>query len=259
MRYVHGARHREELVMTTAGDGLTLPSNADHPQHRGRRVLQVSGWAVVVLLALIGFLAALNRLVLLLLAASSHVTPATGSVDATYARHAPTMLLHVTFGLLFMLLGPLQFVRRLRAAHPQVHRWCGRVYIVAGLVLGVSALSIVFRFPVGGLNESTAVVFAAAIFLFSLVRAYLYIRQRDVVHHREWMIRAFSLGLAISTDRIVLVLLLIFTMRPFGEVFGIATWISFSLTLLAGEVWVNLTRPATSVARPRATPTSTRR
>jgi uncharacterized membrane protein len=233
--------------VSAAGGQLSLRTG--RPSGRARlRALRAGGWAAVVLLALIAIVAAITRFALLV--STSPAGSTTDPFGATYAKHGPTMLFHVVFGLAFMLLGPLQFVRRLRSAHPQVHRWCGRIYIVAGFVLGISALSIVLRFPIGGVNESTAITFAAAIFLFSLARAFVYIKRRDVVHHREWMIRAFALGLAISLDRIVLVLFLVFTGRPFSELFGVALWVSFSFMAVAGEIWINWTRPPRAVPAP---------
>jgi len=55
--------------------------------------------------------------------------------------HYPILtLVHIVPGLLFMLLGPLQFSSTIRARHLRWHRWSGRVFVVCGVVIGISAL-----------------------------------------------------------------------------------------------------------------------
>ena len=97
-------------------------------------------------------------------------------------------LLHIVPSLLFVLLVPLQFVSSLRAHHPSVHRWTGRVTLSLGVVLGGSALWLSAH-PVGGLAESTATIFFACLFLFALGKAWRYIRNGRVELHREWATR----------------------------------------------------------------------
>jgi len=58
------------------------------------------------------------------------------------------------------------------------------------------------RMPaIGGINQATATTLFATFFLFALCKAFWYIRQREVALHREWMIRAFAVGLAVATIR----------------------------------------------------------
>jgi len=54
---------------------------------------------------------------------------------------------------------------------------------------------------IGGVNQAAATTLFALFFLFALANAWRHIRRREVVLHREWMIRAFSIGLAIATIR----------------------------------------------------------
>jgi len=50
-------------------------------------------------------------------------------------------------------------------------------------------------------QSGSATTLFATFFLFALCKAFWHIRRREVALHREWMIRAFSIGLAVATIR----------------------------------------------------------
>jgi hypothetical protein len=119
--------------------------------------------------------------------------------------------------------------------------------LLCGLVIGVSALVMSFGMPsIGGVDQAAATTLFAMFFLFALGKAYRHIRRREIVLHREWMIRAFSIGLAVATIRPIIGLFFA-TSRLSGltphEFFGTAFWIGFVLHLIAAEVWIQWTRP----------------
>ena len=62
--------------------------------------------------------------------------------------------------------------------------------------------------------------------------------------HREWMIRAFAVGLAVATIRPIIGIFFatnrISGMAP-HEFFGIAFWIEFTLHLIVAEAWIHAT------------------
>src|SRR5689334_14523150 len=61
-------------------------------------------------------------------------------VDAGFSAHPLLTFAHMLPGLAFMLLGPLQFVPSLRARRPALHRLSGRLVLVSGVIVGVTAL-----------------------------------------------------------------------------------------------------------------------
>jgi hypothetical protein len=82
--------------------------------------------------------------------------------------------------------------------------------------------------------------------LFALGKAFRHILQREIALHREWMIRAFSIGLAVAPIRpIVAVFFATSCLSGLTtyEFFGSAFWIGFVLHLIAAEVWIQRTRP----------------
>ena len=166
-----------------------------------------------------------------------------------YLRHPILTMIHIVPGLLFMILGPFQFSQSIRARHLQWHRWNGRIFMTIGFIIGVSALLMSFTMQsIGGVNQAAATILFGFFFLFALSKAFWHIRRRQVTLHRQWMIRAFAIGLAVATIRPI-VGIFFATSRFSGltpvQFFGTAFWIGFVLHLIAAEAWIHATLPQT--------------
>ena len=172
------------------------------------------------------------------------------ALDAGFAGHVALTLVHILPGGLFLVLAPLQFMPSMRRKHLQLHRWMGRVLVVCGLIIGVSALVMSYKMNIGGLNETAATSLFAIVFLICLIKAYLHIRRKEVMRHREWMIRAFGVGLGVATTRPIVGMFFAFRKLTPHEFFGIAFWLGFSITFLAAEAWVDYTRQPTADGAP---------
>jgi uncharacterized membrane protein len=169
--------------------------------------------------------------------------PQAPGFDAHFAQYPLLTLVHIIPGILFMILGPFQFIRGIRSRYLMVHRWSGRIFVALGFVIGFTALAMSFFMSIGGTVERAATTLFALIFLFALGKAFLHIRRREIALHREWMIRAFAIGLAVATVRPIVGMFFAFSGLSPQEFFGIAFWIGFTLHLIAAEVWINYTRP----------------
>jgi uncharacterized membrane protein len=212
-------------------------------------------WYGVIFLAVIGVAVAVRRMVHVVpIVLRGYHPPAAptnprlaqfAALDDLFARYPILTLVHIVPGLLFMILGPLQFNPTIRARHLRWHRLSGRVFVVCGLVVGISALAMSFGMPaIGGVNQAAATTVFGTLFLFALCRAFWHIRRGEVALHREWMIRAFAIGLAVATIRPIIGMF--FATSPFTgltprEFFGIAFWIGFVVHLIAAETWIHAT------------------
>jgi uncharacterized membrane protein YsdA (DUF1294 family) len=203
-------------------------------------------WSITLFLVLIGVVIVIRRTMHLFLTSPAPSRfPEAAEMDAGFARHRLLTMLHIVPGLLFILLGPLQFVRSLRVRWPGLYRWSGRVFLVSGMIVGITALVMSPQLAIGGANETAAATLFALVLLFSLIKAYLYIRARNVALHREWMIRAFAVGLAVATVRPIVGVF--FATRSITHLsprdfFGTAFWLGFTIQLMAAEIWINYTR-----------------
>jgi hypothetical protein len=196
-------------------------------------------WVIVVVLVIIGLAAVGGRLA----DPFGGVGPASSDgTEAGYVQFPGLTMLHIITGALFMIFGPLQFVGAIRRRFLQFHRWSGRVFVASSVVIGVTALIMGVVMPIGGPNETAATTFFALIFLFAVVKAFIQVRRRHIAQHREWMLRAFAVGLAIATIRPIVAMFFFLTDLSPREFFGIAFWLGFGAHLIAAEIWIQCTR-----------------
>ncbi|HWI45593.1 MAG TPA: DUF2306 domain-containing protein [Rubrobacter sp.] len=160
----------------------------------------------------------------------------------------PTIVaLHVILGGVYLTLAPFQFVKGIRSRHLTYHRWTGRLLVAIGVVVGVTALFMGLVIPKAGWPERVVIGFFGGLFSIALVKGFLHVRAGRVALHREWMIRAFAVGLAIATARLIFFpALLITTADPtdglFGTLLVVALAVAFVLNTSAAELWIRATR-----------------
>ncbi|GGJ22613.1 DUF2306 domain-containing protein [Neoroseomonas lacus] len=147
--------------------------------------------------------------------------------------------LHSLAGVLFGVLGPLQFVRALRRRFGTLHRLSGRVFVLAGMGLALSGLALLLR--VGsiatGLLDAVRGVFGLAL-IAVLVLGVWAARAHAMVRHRAWMIRAYAIGMGSGTVALVMFpVYLISGEPPTGLTTDIVVVGMWLLTIAVGE-WV---------------------
>lgn len=123
-------------------------------------------------------------------------------IRATLQANAAIVLTHAFSSALALAAGPLQFWNRLRSAAPAAHRWIGRLYFYAGVLLGaISGLYLALH-AYGGPVSRVGFGALAIAWLYTGLRALLAIRAGDVPGHRRWMIRNYALAFAAVTLRL---------------------------------------------------------
>jgi hypothetical protein len=159
-------------------------------------------WSAVIFLALFGVAVAVRRIVylvpILIRGYSSPVVSNSGAaqfvaLDEVFARHPVLTMIHIVPGLLFMILGPLQFSTTIRARHLQWHRLNGRVFLGCHRCFGADHE---FRYAFDWrVNQAAATVLFGTFFLFALCKAYRHIRHREVSSSQMDDTRLCGLGL----------------------------------------------------------------
>ena len=171
----------------------------------------------------IGVAVVMRRLVAL--AHPSQSAPAQlAELDAVFASHAALTVSHIVPALVFVLLAPLFYWRRLEGAV-----WLERLLFGAGAVVGVTAYAMSV-FAVGGWVERSAVLVFNSLFLYALGRSFVSMRRGDRLTERRWMTRAIAVLLGIATTRPVMGVFFATSrlthLEP-KQFFGIAFWIGF--------------------------------
>lgn len=207
-------------------------------------------WIALIVLCLIALAATVRRGVALLHPPKSYPLAELAHLDARFAAQRLLTFAHIIPAFVFALLVPFQFAARIRARHPALHRWNGRILISAGTVAGLTGLALVLH-PIGGAVEVAAILTFDALFLTSLWNAYRFARQRNFVQHREWMLRAVAVALGVATVRPIMGIFFATSrsthLTP-HDFFGWAFWLGFTLNTVAGEIWIRRTRAAGKAA-----------
>jgi uncharacterized membrane protein len=213
-------------------------------------------YTIVILLSLIGAAVVVRRTlnVVPVLVNGYHApAPATNStiaqfrkVDDTFARYPVLTLIHILPALLFIAIGPFQFNKNIRNKYPQWHRRMGRIFLICGMIIGLTGFVMSIVMPaIGGVNQAASTVMFSILFLYALYKAFRHIRNGNSTLHREWMIRAYAIGLAVATIRPIIGVFFAtsrFTGLTPYEFFGTGFWIGFVLHLVIAEAWINHTR-----------------
>ncbi len=158
--------------------------------------------------------------------------------DVAYLMTLPLPYwLHAAAGVAFGIIGPLQFGRVLAGRFGWLHKALGRVFVVAGAVLGLSGLRLLLAFH----GSSTWLLDAARItggiaLLIALALALRAIQDRDVPSHRAWMIRAYAIGVGQSLIAFILFPIYLITGEPpVGLLSDLTVVISWAISIWLGE------------------------
>jgi len=204
-------------------------------------------WTFFLLLCFIAVAAALQGIVMLALPLPAPRDASLASLNNAFAARRALTLAHIIPALFFAILLPAWFSRRVRT-RIRLHRRITQAMFILGVIIGVTAFFLSLH-PVGGLNEASAVILYDGLFLFCLGRAWFLWRRGDLLLHREWMTRGIAVLLGIATTRPVMGVFFAtrsITHLSFNQFFGIAFWIGFTSTYIAGEAWLRA-HPATGV------------
>ena len=112
-----------------------------------------------------------------------------------YLQHEFALGGHVLGGILALLIGPFQFVGRLRRRFVPMHRFMGATYVASATALGVTGL-ILAPTAYTGLVASAGFTVLDLAMLFTTFTAVRMIVAGRYGEHRRWMIRSFSLIMA---------------------------------------------------------------
>lgn len=221
---------------------MTIAASLPPPgRTRVARTRRSSAWLVVGLVVFSALPLTFGILRLMQLAGLSDVMPEASAP-------AIPLVSHIIGALAYTLLGAIQFSPEIRRRWPAWHRIAGRLALVgAALVVG-SALWLTAAYVTpsfGGLVLAGLRVAVAAAMAASIALGLAAVLRREISRHREWMIRAYALGLGAATQMLVLMVAEIVTGGPPTDL---------DRALLMGLAWgLNLTVAEWRIRRGRVT------
>lgn len=140
----------------------------------------------------------------------------------------PTLAhLHYLLGSIYMICGPIQFIKGLRTNFPVIHRWNGYLFFGALACLIVDGLAYTAPFyavTIGGFPWEMFIFVLAIQQAVSASIALYYALNKNFVAHREWMIRNVGTMYCIPVIRLVTMFV-----SPIGKYYFVRILPLFSL------------------------------
>ena len=168
-----------------------------------------------------------------------------GPLARRFAEYITPLLFHAGGGIVALSLGVWGFWGRFRNRYLWLHRWLGRVYLLAVLVGGTAGFYMALT-AFGGLPARIGFVMLALLWLATGATAYLRIRRGEVRLHREWMIRNYALTFSAVMLRVWLPLFMALGF-DFPEAYTTVAWLCWVPNLLVAELIVGGGRRAARV------------
>jgi hypothetical protein len=140
---------------------------------------------------------------------NGHVAGATGNnvVVAT----------HLLFAFLITVSGAIQLLPWLRQRYPKVHRWNGRLYLLAAVVMAIGGLIMVWaRTKPGTMVRDIGIALDAVLILWFAAMALRHALARRFDLHRRWALRLFLAVSAVWFFRVALIAWIAAWGRPVG-------------------------------------------
>ena len=142
---------------------------------------------------------------------------------------------HVACGLLAVVIGPLQFWPRIRRDHLRVHRIAGRIYVVAVVAGSIASWGMAARIT-GAPAYSIGLACLGLAWITTTLMAFVAIRRKNLLQHRQWMVRSYVVTFAFVTFRLADDVLGSWKILDGDERSKLLAWGCWAIPLLVTEV-----------------------
>jgi len=102
----------------------------------------------------------------------------------------PVMMVHIIFACVAMLAGAVNFSNLVLTRYRSFHRANGYLYVIAVCIVDITS-GYMAPFATGGKINSMAFNFINLIWLLMTIAAVVFIKRKQVMKHRKWMIRSY--------------------------------------------------------------------
>jgi uncharacterized membrane protein len=146
-----------------------------------------------------------------------------------FADYSFWFVAHMVGATCSLFLGPVQFWKSIRTKYTRYHRLAGKVYIIGTLVAAVSAFRLALVFNCVGCRYS--LIPLSVLLFITTACAWYAIRTRNVVAHKQFMVRSYVCALAFVLVRLDRLLPIDFIFDPIldDNVYGVVTEWTFSI------------------------------
>lgn len=140
-----------------------------------------------------------------------------------------TFRTHIFLGLVAIVIGPFQFMKKIRNNQKTFHRVIGYIYTVSIFFSGLSGLAIA-QFAMGGWKTTVGFSILSLAWLYTIIKAISSIRVGEVLNHKKWMFLSYGLTFSAITQRTLLLIPLL-TEIKFIPIYQLSAWLPWLLNL----------------------------
>ncbi|MFN0276339.1 MAG: DUF2306 domain-containing protein [Chitinophagales bacterium] len=180
--------------------------------------------------------------ILMLLIVLQYIPPGTDTaflgIKQEYIQmpiYLPAFYVHVFTAIFALPAGLTQFSKYIQKKHKAFHRFNGKVYVAAVVLVGAPSGFIIGIYANGGISSQIAFCLLSVLWFYFTVRAYSEARRKNFIAHKKFMYRSFALTLSAITLRAwKYILVYLFHPQPM-DVYIIVAWLGWVLNLLIAE------------------------
>jgi hypothetical protein len=148
--------------------------------------------------------------------------------------------IHIFAGMFCIGCALLQFSSAILKKRKAIHIWSGRIYVLVVLLLGAPTGMYMSFFAKGSNAEKGLFMFMAIAWFFFTLKGFTTILQKNVLAHKNWMIRSYAMALTAVTFRIYYLILYVYNVELTLN-YEVSLWISVVGNLLVAE-WLIYTK-----------------
>ncbi|WP_379968103.1 DUF2306 domain-containing protein [Ectobacillus sp. sgz5001026] len=139
------------------------------------------------------------------------------------------LYLHITCGILALVIGPFQFVESFRKRNIRMHRLLGSIYIWSILISFPISCYLAY-YATGGVPSTIAFTVLNIFWITATILALKKVKERNIAEHQNWMLRSYAITWVFVTFRMFMPL----TSIVFGFKLGfpIAVWVALISNIL---------------------------
>ena len=145
--------------------------------------------------------------------------------------------IHIAAGAFCIATSLVQFSSWILKKRKAVHVWSGRIYVFVVLFLGAPTGLYMLFFAKGTVYERGLFLFMAIFWFFTTFKGLSTILQKNVLAHKQWMIRSYAMAMTAVTFRVYHIIFFIAGWDHLSN-YEVSLWISVVGNILLAEWFI---------------------
>jgi len=146
--------------------------------------------------------------------------------------------IHVYTAIFVLLTGFFQFSAYILRKYPFIHRSTGKFYVVTILFLSAPSGLFIGLFANGGFYSKISFVTLSVLWFYFTLKGFLFIKDKNIVQHKAFMLRSFALTFSAITLRFWKVILVYLFQPSPMDLYQIIAWLGWIPNLLIVEYYL---------------------